>query len=100
MTLKPSTLIIISTLTIGTVAGICMGIVRQRNILSLPSAPACDAEKAVHCKYMYDEMAQKLVAYSPTEKCAADRESFSFKVGSRILEVTKGAQSAPEIIAL
>ena len=99
MTLKLSTLIIGSALAAGTFSAICAIAIQQRNSSASPDN-AAKIESAVHCKYMYDEMARKLVAYSATEKCAATRGGFSFKVASRILELTKGVQSEPRIITL
>ncbi|MCF2505049.1 hypothetical protein L0663_16755 [Dyadobacter sp. CY107] len=103
MTLKISSLIIGSALAAGTATAICCGVILQRNS-PLPGRSLPDnvvkIEKAVHCKYMYDEMAHKLVAYSASETCGNGQNGFSYKLGSRILELTKGVHAAQRIITL
>ncbi|SKB74567.1 hypothetical protein [Dyadobacter psychrophilus] len=102
MTLKLSTLIIGSALAAGTVTAICFGVTLQRNSQllrnSLPGN-VVKIEKAARCKYMYDEMAHKLVAYSSSET-SANQNGFSRKLGSRILELTKDVGSEQQIITL
>ena len=103
MTLKLSTLIIGTALAAGAIIAIFAVAIQQRDNRSVQCTSidnAATIQNRAHCKYMYDEMARKLVAYSPTEKCAATPGGFSFKFGSRILELTKGTQSEHQIVTL
>lgn len=103
MTFKISTLIVGFAFAAGTLTAICFGIILQRNSRLLRSSlpeNVVKIEKAVHCKYMYDEMAHKLVAYSASETCENGQSGFSYKLGSRILELTQGAHAEQRIITL
>ncbi|MCF2488924.1 hypothetical protein [Dyadobacter sp. CY347] len=99
MNLKISTIILSSVILGGTITTICLSIGQSRLPEGTLNVNAVNVETASHCKYVYDELAHKLVAYSATEKCAADR-GFSFKIGSRILELTKGSLRESQPITL
>jgi hypothetical protein len=57
--------------------------------------------KAVRCRYIYDELARKLVAYSATETCLNESpDGFTYKLGSRIMKFAKRSRAEQQLILL
>jgi hypothetical protein len=57
--------------------------------------------KAVQCRYIYDEMARKLVAYSVTETCLNESsDGFTYKLGSRIMKFARRGHAEQQLILL
>ncbi|MCE7065943.1 hypothetical protein [Dyadobacter sp. CY326] len=51
---------------------------------------SANVQQAVRRKYIYDEMAHKLVAYSASEASFSEaKQGLTYKLGSRILKLTK-----------
>ncbi|MCE7070405.1 hypothetical protein LZG74_08835 [Dyadobacter sp. CY327] len=100
MNLKFSTIILSTALVGGTITAICLSICQKPLPQKSLEAKAVPTETVPNCKYEYDEIAHKLVAYSPTGKCAAGQRNFSFKIGSRISDLTNGSLTEPQIVTL
>ncbi|WP_026630223.1 hypothetical protein [Dyadobacter alkalitolerans] len=100
MNLKFSTIILGSVLVGGTITAICLRVGQKPLPQEALEANAVPIETVPSCKYVYDEIAHKLVAYSPTEKCATVQSNFSFKIGSRVSDLTKESLTEPQIVTL
>lgn len=102
MTMKIFTALLAASLLAGALAVAYFG--NQMKFSALQNKSQTKPVKirtAVHCKYFYDEMAHKLVAYSATEFSKNEgTNSFTYKLGSRILKFTGKGQPEQLLIVL